>query len=54
LTDPIYVDQSSPGDEWVHLGQFDFDNNTVQGVVLSNDANGVVIADAVRLDRVMK
>ena len=33
---------------------FDFDNNTVQGVVLSNDANGVVIADAVRLDRVME
>jgi hypothetical protein len=54
LTDPIHVDQSSPGDEWVHRGQFDCDNNTIQGVVLSNDANGVVIADAVRLDRVME
>jgi len=51
VSDVIYVDQSSPGDSWVHLGQFDFDNSSVQGILLTNDANGYVIADAIALVR---
>jgi hypothetical protein len=45
----INIDQSATGNEWVYLGQFEFDNSSLQGVKVTNDADGVVIADAVKL-----
>lgn len=45
----LLVDQSAPGSEWVHLGRFPFDATRAQGVLVSDRANGYVIADAVRL-----
>jgi len=49
LSNWILVDQSTPDDEWVYLGSFEFDNNRSQGIMLSDDADGYVIADAVKL-----
>jgi len=45
----ILVDQSVPGNEWVYLGTFEFDNGSLQGVELTDEANGVVIADMIKL-----
>ena len=47
----IYVDQSAAGDEWIYLGTWDFDNSHPQGVLVTDDANGFVIADAIKLVR---
>ncbi len=49
MSDWILVDQSSPGDEWVLLGRFEFDGSRAQGILITDDANGYVIADAVKL-----
>ncbi len=48
-SDWILIDQSTPGNEWVYLGTFDFDNTSTQGVMLTDQANGFVVADAIRL-----
>jgi hypothetical protein len=48
-SDWIHVDQSAPGDEWIYLGTFEFDPSGPQGVRISNNADGRVIADAVKL-----
>jgi len=53
ISDWIYVDQSAAGDEWVYLGTWEFDNGQAQGVLVSDNANGFVIADAVKLVRVL-
>jgi hypothetical protein len=45
----ILVDQSSPGSAWIPLGTFSFDASSMQGVLLTNLADGAVIADAVKL-----
>jgi len=45
----IRVDQSAAGDEWVYLGSWEFDNSCPQGVLITDHANGAVIADAIRL-----
>ena len=50
LSDWIPVDQSSPGNGWVYLGSFEFDDRSLQGVMITDEADGFVIADAVRLD----
>jgi len=47
----IRVDQSAPNDSWLYLGTFAFDNDSPQGVLVSDDADGVVAADAVRFIR---
>jgi hypothetical protein len=52
FSDEILVDQSRPGNEWVYLGNFDFDDASSQGVVVSDEASGFVIADAIRLVRI--
>ncbi len=49
ISDSIPVDLSTPGDEWIFLGNFQFDNSSPQGVLLTNWADGFVIADAIRL-----
>ncbi|RLI63593.1 MAG: hypothetical protein DRO67_05505, partial [Candidatus Asgardarchaeum californiense] len=41
----ITVDQSTPGNEWVPLGSYEFDGGYYQGVLINDDANGYVIAD---------
>jgi hypothetical protein len=49
MSDWILVDQSTSGDEWIYLGSFEFDNSRVQGVMVTDDANGYVVADAIKL-----
>ncbi|GGA44727.1 hypothetical protein GCM10007416_17260 [Kroppenstedtia guangzhouensis] len=43
------VDQRSGGGQWVYLGTWNFAQGTVSKVVLSDNADGIVVADAVRL-----
>ncbi len=43
------VNQSSPGNEWILMGNYYFDNSSPQGVTLNDDADGIVIADAIKL-----
>jgi len=45
----ITVDQSTPGNEWIYIGSYEFDNSHAQGVLLTNNADGVVSADAIKL-----
>jgi hypothetical protein len=45
----ILVDQSSPGDAWIPLGNFEFDGSHPQGVMLTDAGGGHVIADAIKL-----
>lgn len=47
-TTTVRVDQTTNGGGWYSLGQFAFDAGA-GSVVLSNDANGIVIADAIRV-----
>lgn len=47
----ILLDQSQPGSEWQFLGTFEFDNDSEQGVLVSDNADGVVAVDALRLIR---
>lgn len=44
----VNVDQRSNGGGWQSLGTFSFSDRTNQGVQLSDKADGIVIADAVR------
>jgi len=48
-SDWILVDQSTPGDEWIYLGGFDFDQSRAQGIMITDEADGYVTADAVKL-----
>ena len=50
-SDWIRIDQSTPGNEWIYLGTFSFDGGSSQGVMITDDANGAVIADAIKLER---
>jgi len=43
------VDQSTPNDEWVYIGDFYFDDSRIQGVFVNDNADGIVAADAVKL-----
>ncbi len=45
----ITIDQSTPGDEWIQFGSYEFDNSSSQGVLITDNANGFVIADALKL-----
>jgi len=49
FSDWITVDQSTPGNEWVPLGSYEFDGGYYQGVLINDDADGYVIADAIKL-----
>jgi N-acetylmuramoyl-L-alanine amidase len=44
----VSVNQKTSGGSWQPLGTFDFAPNKGQGVVLTDKADGVVVADAVR------
>jgi hypothetical protein len=44
----VAVDQSTAGDEWVDLGSYYFDNSNAQEVRLTDDADGMVAADAIK------
>src|SRR6478672_1444865 len=44
----VAVNQKTNGGSWQSLGTFDFTPNKGQGVVLTNKADGVVVADAIR------
>ena len=45
----VSIDQSTAGDEWIYLGNYDFDNSNIQGVGVTDEADGYVIADAIKL-----
>jgi len=45
---PVPVNQRNNGGSWQPLGSFDFQPNKSQGVKISDKADGVVVADAVR------
>jgi N-acetylmuramoyl-L-alanine amidase len=47
-TNPVSVNQKTNGGGWQQLGTFDFQPNTGQGITISDKADGVVVADAVR------
>jgi hypothetical protein len=49
VSDWIVIDQSTPGNEWVYLGEFEFDGDHTQGVLITDEADGFVVADAVKL-----
>jgi hypothetical protein len=51
-SDTIDVDQTTAGCMWNYLGTYPFAAGTAGSVVLSDDANGYLIADAVKLTRV--
>jgi hypothetical protein len=44
----VAVNQKNNGGSWQSLGTFDFQPNKSQGVVLTDKADGVVVADAIR------
>jgi len=48
-TNWILVNQQSPGNEWVYLGNFEFDNSHAQGMKITDEGNGRIIADAIKL-----
>ncbi len=49
VSDWIEVDQTTPGNEWISIGTYAFVTSRTQGVLFNNNANGYVIADAVKL-----
>jgi hypothetical protein len=48
-TTTVRIDQTQNGAQWVSLGTYPFIADVYYTVRLSNDANGVVISDAIRL-----
>jgi hypothetical protein len=48
LSDTVLVDQKINGGQWVSLGTYNFANSGVENISLSDNANGWVVADAVR------
>jgi uncharacterized lipoprotein YddW (UPF0748 family) len=46
--DTVRVNQETNGEQWYKLGTYPFAAGTVGDVTLSNDANEIVIADAIR------
>ncbi|MBI2548904.1 right-handed parallel beta-helix repeat-containing protein [Candidatus Woesearchaeota archaeon] len=44
-----YLDQSTPGDQWVYLGRYTFDDSELQGVAIFPSTGGIVAADAVKI-----
>jgi hypothetical protein len=48
-SETVYVNQKTDGSQWNLLGTYTFAAGTSGSIVLSDDANGYVIADAVRL-----
>ena len=47
-TSTVTQNQKTNGGAWQSLGQFDFQPNKGQGVTLTDNADGVVVADAIR------
>ena len=52
--DTVYVNQASPGDGWITLGEYTFDNlNMQRGVLLTDDgSNGMILADAIKIENI--
>lgn len=48
-TTTVRIDQTQNGRQWVSLGTYPFIADVYYSVRLSNDANGIVISDAIRL-----
>ena len=45
----ITVDLSAPGTDWIDLGAFEFDASSIQGVLIMDSTNGILLADAISL-----
>jgi hypothetical protein len=51
-SETVRVDQRTSGGDWVSLGSWSFDASVPHSVTLTDDADGFVIADAVRMELV--
>ncbi|WP_170109567.1 N-acetylmuramoyl-L-alanine amidase [Melghirimyces profundicolus] len=51
-TSTVKVDQRVNGSQWVDLGTYNFEQGTGSKVILSDNADGIVVADAIKLERV--
>ena len=49
-TSTVSVNQQVNGGEWVPLGSYAFAQNQAHGVVLTDQANGLVVADAIKYE----
>ncbi|KPL10690.1 hypothetical protein AMJ71_02330 [candidate division TA06 bacterium SM1_40] len=49
ISEWILVNQSQPGHEWIYLGTYAFDDSHIQGVLLTDNPGGHVIADAIKV-----
>ena len=47
-----YIDLTTPGNEWIHLGDFEFDDTFLQGVAVFPGPEGITIADAIRIESI--
>jgi hypothetical protein len=45
----VIADQSASGNQWVYLGNYEFDTSGPQGILVTDEADGFIAADAVRL-----
>jgi hypothetical protein len=45
----IPIDQRTDGGRWIHIGDFEYQEGEEGSVVLSNNADGYVIADAIKI-----
>jgi hypothetical protein len=45
----LIINQQQPGNEWMPLGMYEFDNTHAQGILITDEANGIAASDAVRL-----
>tara|TARA_Y100000310_G_scaffold342400_1_gene445516 strand:+ start:1222 stop:2718 length:1497 start_codon:yes stop_codon:yes gene_type:complete len=48
--DTVYIDQTTPGDEWLPLGTYHFDDNGLQGVAITKSPLGFTVADAITIE----
>jgi hypothetical protein len=46
----VYMNQKTDGYRWVPLGRYHFAAGTTGNVTITNNANGVVVADAIKLE----
>ena len=48
--DTKYVDQTTPGDEWIDLGTYHFNEQGLQGVAITRSPLGHILADAITIE----
>ena len=46
----VDIDQTTGGSRWILIGSFPFSGGNTYSISLSNDADGYIIADAIRIE----